>query len=409
MTVDRKSGLLPRIVGGAKQKAEGMVRKVLSLLLSLVLLPISIPSLIMRTILSYLLSLSNTYLSILRSMSTTLSSWIHTLSTTLVSMVLFLPNLYIHACTNLAASLAAQGTSKVLAARETVTRTLESAPATVVAAKTRELVHNIVAGVLTTALVFSLSIFLYATFYHAYMPIEVHEERVNLQFLPCDTKPALCSFPNATLPLKRSLMSGQAYSIALLLEVPDSPINQGLGMLLSCLSVLGADGEAAKSCRSSILEYRSELLRAIDTLVLAPFHLMGLLTQRQWVRVPFFLDFQDNPSSPATELQLELQSKFIQIYSAKMEIHAQLSGLRHIMYHHPWISSLTGILANISTLTLILLISWAKLTTTSSTSTTSSAPQKHVSRPERQVSESSEEEVTILDKPDGKEDTIETV
>ena len=59
-------------------------------------------------------------------------------------------------------------------------------------------------------------------------------------------------------------------------------------------------------------------------------------------------------------------------------------------YHHPWISSLTGILANISTLTLILLISWAKLTTTSSTS---SAPEKHVTRPERQVSESSEEEV----------------
>ena len=57
-------------------------------------------------------------------------------------------------------------------------------------------------------------------------------------------------------------------------------------------------------------------------------------------------------------------------------------------YHHPWISSLTGILANISTLTLILLISWAKLTTSTST-----APQKHVTRPERQVSESSEEEV----------------
>ena len=31
------------------------------------------------------------------------------------------------------------------------------------------------------------------------------------------------------------------------------------------------------------------------------------------VRVPFFLDFQDNPSSPATELRLELQSKFIQV------------------------------------------------------------------------------------------------
>ena len=38
---------------------------------------------------------------------------------------------------------------------------------------TREVVHNLVAGVLTTALVLSLSIFLYATFYHAYMPVEV--------------------------------------------------------------------------------------------------------------------------------------------------------------------------------------------------------------------------------------------
>ena len=31
------------------------------------------------------------------------------------------------------------------------------------------------------------------------------------------------------------------------------------------------------------------------------------------VRVPYFPDFQDNPSSPATELQLEVQSKFIQV------------------------------------------------------------------------------------------------
>merc|ERR1712172_197330 len=371
MTAEKKSGLLPRLVGGAKQRAEGMVRHVLSFLLSLALLPISIFSYLARTTLSCLL---------------------------------FFPNLYLRFCTNLAASLAAQVTRNVGAARETVTRTLESPPATAVAAKTRELVHNLVAGVLTTALVLSLSIFLYATFYHAYMPVEVHEEHLQLQFIPCDTKPALCSFPNATLPLKMSLMSGQAYSMALLLEVPDSPINQGLGMFLSCLSVLGAEGEAARTCRSSILEYRSELLRTIDTLVLAPFHLMGLLTQRQWVRVPYFPDFQDNPSSPATQLQLEVQSKFIQIYSAKMEIHAQLSGLRHIMYHHPWISTLTGIMANISTLTVILLISWVKFTTT--------GPQKpEPARPERKVSESSEEEVTILEKPDAKDavDNIETV
>ena len=54
-------------------------------------------------------------------------------------------------------------------------------------------------------------------------------------------------------------------------------------------------------------------------------------------------------------------------------------------YHHPWLSTLTGIMANISTLTLILLISWAKFTT--------AATQKIEPRSERKESESSEEEV----------------
>ena len=74
------------------------------------------------------------------------------------------------------------------------------------------MVHNLVAGLLTTSLVLSLAIFLYATFYHAYMPIEVagarldvgqlvqvHEEDLELQFRPCDTKPALCRWARSAL------------------------------------------------------------------------------------------------------------------------------------------------------------------------------------------------------------------
>jgi len=163
-----------------------------------------------------------------------------------------------------------------------VTRTLESERATAVVVKTREVVHNLVAGVLTTSLILSLSIFLYATFYHAYMPVEVHEEELQLQFLPCDSKPALCSFPNASIQL-RTLMSGQEYSVAVLLEVPDSPVNQDLGMFLSCLAVHGKTGETSRACRSSILDFRSDLLRMIETLVLAPLHMVGITTQRQWV------------------------------------------------------------------------------------------------------------------------------
>jgi len=244
-----------------------------------------------------------------------------------------------------------------------VSQTLESKQAGVVVVKTRQLVQSLLAAILTTSLVVSLAIFLYATFYHAYMPVEVHEENLELQFQPCDTKPALCSFPNASWILnrnKKQLMAGQPYSVALLLEVPDSPTNQGLGMFQSCVTVGTIRGARERSCRSSILEYRSEMLRFIETMVLSPLFLTGVTTQRQWVRVNYFTDFQDDPSSPTTDFFLEIQSKFIQVYSAKMEIHAQLSGLRHLMYHHPWVSSVTGILANILTLSIIILMSWSR-------------------------------------------------
>ena len=108
MTAEKKPGLLPRLVGGAKQRAEGMVsvavfyqlqkniafwwtinkvRHVLSFFLSLALLPLSTFSCLARTSLSCLL---------------------------------FFPNLYLRFCSTLAASLAAQVTRNVGAARETV-------------------------------------------------------------------------------------------------------------------------------------------------------------------------------------------------------------------------------------------------------------------------------------------------
>ena len=50
----------------------------------------------------------------------------------------------------------------------------------------------------------------------------------------------------------------------------------------------------------------------------------------------------------------------VQVYTARLQVHAQLSGLRHIMYHHPWISSVSGVVANIIILTVIILISWSR-------------------------------------------------
>eukprot|EP00088_Acartia_fossae_P069122 TRINITY_DN893_c0_g1_i2.p1 TRINITY_DN893_c0_g1~~TRINITY_DN893_c0_g1_i2.p1 ORF type:complete len:335 (+),score=53.88 TRINITY_DN893_c0_g1_i2:37-1041(+) len=230
---------------------------------------------------------------------------------------------------------------------------------------TKQVLYNALATVLTFVLIISIAVFMYGTFYYAYMPLEMHEEPVNLQFRACPDQMGLCSFPNASVHLhpKIKLMQGQPYSISLRLEVPDSVNNQALGMFMSCLEVVYSNKNKEHSCKSSILEFRSELLRIIETMAYSPFFLTGTSTQRQWITINYFSKFQDDPHFPAKELILEVQSKYIQVYSATLLVHAEFSGLRHIMYHHPWISTVTGVLSNVVILTLIILMSWTRFFT----------------------------------------------
>ena len=51
----------------------------------------------------------------------------------------------------------------------------------------------------------------------------------------------------------------------------------------------------------------------METLLFSPFLILGTTTQRQWVTVTYFTDFLDNASTPASQIVVELQSKFIQV------------------------------------------------------------------------------------------------
>merc|ERR1711962_724039 len=117
--------------------------------------------------------------------------------------------------------------------------------------------------------------------------------------------------------------------------MPDSVHNQGVGMFMSCLHILPQDKKMSTSCKPAILEFRSELLRTIETVMLSPFLVAGATSQKQRVSINYFSKFVDDPHNPATQMVLEVKSKFIQVYSATLVIHAEFSGLRHIMYHHP--------------------------------------------------------------------------
>ena len=46
------------------------------------------------------------------------------------------------------------------------------------------------------------------------------------------------------------------------------------------------------------------------------------------------------------------------MYSASLQVHAEFSGLRRILYRHPWFSTVVGVSSNMIILSIIILISW---------------------------------------------------
>ena len=73
--------------------------------------------------------------------------------------------------------------------------------------------------------------------------------------------------------------------MTVLLDMPESPANRKLGMFMSCLQLKSATGEVVREmCKSSMLQYRSWLLRQIETVVFAPFLLTGHTSEKQMIR-----------------------------------------------------------------------------------------------------------------------------
>ena len=93
---------------------------------------------------------------------------------------------------------------------------------------------------------------------------------------------------------------------------------------------------------------RSELLRGIETMSYSPMLLSGVTTQKQWLTITYLEDYSDNIENQAAGVTIELLSTYIQIYSAKLQIHPQLFGLKSVIYHHPWAASTFGILSALS-------------------------------------------------------------
>merc|ERR1712002_783823 len=266
--------------------------------------------------------------------------------------------------------------------RSTVTNTV--AKSKVFTDKSTHVLMSFLSTILTGVLVLALSVFLYATFYYAYMPVEMHHIPIHLQFQPCRDTSSRCSFPAANLSLSRNqkLHQGQTYSISLRLEIPDSPVNENHGMFMTCLKISTAVGEQiGESCKSSISQYRSPLLRTMETVTYSPTLLTGWSSQKQDIHINYFSNFQTDPRTPAERINVEIQSKHLEVSEASLEIHAELKGLKYLMYRHPWISSFFGVSTFISILATIILVSWARFLQNEESATVNASESQEDQKP----------------------------
>uniref|UniRef100_UPI00398F70C1 seipin n=1 Tax=Pristiophorus japonicus TaxID=55135 RepID=UPI00398F70C1 len=155
------------------------------------------------------------------------------------------------------------------------------------------------------------------------------------------------------------MMYGQPYRISLWLLMPESPINQNLGMFMVQMSCYTKKGrEISSVARSAMLHYKSSLLQILDTMLYAPLFVTGLAEQSQIVEVELYSDYKEDSYTPTMGAVIEIQTKRIEIYKAQLQIRAHFTGIRYLLYSFPVTSAIIGVATNFTFLCVIVLVSY---------------------------------------------------
>jgi uncharacterized protein YozE (UPF0346 family) len=112
-----------------------------------------------------------------------------------------------------------------------------------------------------------------------------------------------------------------------------------------------------------MLQYRSGLLRMMETFAFAPALLSGHTAEKQWIRIEFFDNYFDDPMRPATRIDFQMLSRFVEVYQVYYRIHANFSGIRYLMFRYPLTSAAVGTTINFGFQSLLALLAWLKFFT----------------------------------------------
>lgn len=107
-----------------------------------------------------------------------------------------------------------------------------------------------------------------------------------------------CNFPHAFVALTRRqqlLMVGQPYKVFIEIEMPESPVNQELGMFMVCADMRDETTKMLDhSCRSAMLHYKSSMIRFIRTWLLSPLYVIGFQEEMQNIQIELFSNFEED-------------------------------------------------------------------------------------------------------------------
>lgn len=90
-------------------------------------------------------------------------------------------------------------------------------------------------------------------------------------------------------------MVGQPYKVYVYLEMPESPVNQELGMFMVCADMRDESTELLNhSCRSAMLHYKSSLVHMIKTWLLSPLYVFDFHEEKQKIAVELFTNYEED-------------------------------------------------------------------------------------------------------------------
>lgn len=142
------------------------------------------------------------------------------------------------------------------------------------------------------------SAFIYLTFYYIYIPISTYQHLINFQFDSDCLKD--CNHPYAEVALNDYktpflFAKGQSYKFLVELDLPESNVNWDQGMFMLRLQLIDEKGNLiSDTATSSILQYKSPLLRIITLIFYWPFLIFNFKQEAQHLSIPLHKNYIDN-------------------------------------------------------------------------------------------------------------------